>query len=118
MRLGGVAPVPVRAHDDVRNHDVTRLHDARPGDVDRAAHVCGVRPREQVAGELDRAARGDLGRSLRGSEELDLARPGHGAVGDGLLPEPAELVRGADLLELVPVLDETDVSERLGGVDE
>ena len=85
VRLGGVPPVAAGTDDDVRDHGVALLDAARAGDVDRTAHLGRVRPREEVADELDRPAGRDLRRRLRCREELDLAHAGHGAVRDGLL---------------------------------
>ncbi len=94
------------------------LQHARAGDVDGAADVGRARARQEVADELDRPSRGDLCRRLRRGEQLDLARAGHRAVGDRLLAEPAELIAGVDLLELVPVLDQPDPVERRSRVDD
>ena len=116
--LGRVAPVARRTDDDVGDHGVSLLEGAGAGHVDRAAHLGRVRAREEVADELDRPARGDLRRRLSGGEELDLAHAGHRGARDRLLAEPAELVPGEDLLELVPVLDQPDPVKGDARVDE
>ena len=117
MRLGRVAPVAVRANDHVGDHGVAVLDDPPARDVDRATHVRGVRPRQQVAQELDRPARRELRGRLGRGEQLDLGGARDGAACDGLLAEPAELVRRVDLLELVPVLEQPDPIQRRVGRD-
>ena len=114
--FGRIAPVPGRAHDDVCDHRVAFLDGARPGDAHRAAHLCGVRPREEIADELDRSARSDLRRRLSDAEELDLADARHRGFRDRLLPEPAQLVPGLDPLQLVPVLEQPDPPHDRGRV--
>src|SRR6185369_12854770 len=48
----GVGPVATGADTDVGDHRLVRFRAAEPGDGDGAADLGGVRPGEQVGGEL------------------------------------------------------------------
>src|SRR5205823_7417342 len=78
----GVGPVAVGADADVGDHRLAGFRPGVAGDGDRAADLGGVRPGQQVGGELDRRAVGDLGGALRGGHDLDLGGARGGAVGD------------------------------------
>src|SRR5262245_42557513 len=61
VRLRGVPPVAVRPNADICADRVALLGLPASGDADRAADLRSVRAGKQIADELDRATRCDLG---------------------------------------------------------